>query len=226
MNKEGIKKWWNYFIKVLSYLCLIVLFLIAIFLIIYILSSQVARSKGEYPYFNLYTIVSPSMEPNIKVYDVILVKRVKNESDLKIGDVITFHTNVYNTGGYTVTHRIYDIIKAEDGTKYITKGDNNQRPDDGEISFKDIVGKEQFKIAGLGRIQFFVSSKLGWLFVILIPAMGIILTDIIKLKRIIKIKKEIEEIPTMNNIRRIREVEENKRLLALLERSRKFNRKK
>ncbi len=226
MNKEGIKKWVDLFIKGLSYLCLIVLFLIAIFLIFYIVSSQIARSKGKPAYINLYTIVSPSMEPNIKVYDVILVKRVKNESDLKIGDVITFHTNVYNTGGYTVTHRIYDILKEEDGTKYITKGDNNQRPDDGEISFKDIVGKEQFKIAGLGRIQFFIASKLGWLFIILLPALAIILMDIIRLKRIIKIKKEIEDIPTVNRIEHVREIEENKRITALLERARKFNRKK
>lgn len=225
MDKKGIKKLTDIFWHILSSLCLIVLFFVAIFLLFYIITNQVARSKGEYPLVSLYTIVSPSMEPTIKVYDVIVEFKVNSKSDLHVGDIITFYSSSIDTGGYTVTHRIKEIKTIEGETYYITKGDNNQSEDEGMITFDDIVGKVRFKIKGLGRIQFFVSSKLGWLIIILIPALGIILVDIIKLRKIFGIKKQIEEIPQLAEVEKIRETEENKKVRALIEKADRFNKK-
>lgn len=225
MDKKGIKKITDIFWRILSSLCLIVLFFVAIFLLFYIITNQVARSKGEYPLVSLYTIVSPSMEPTIKVYDVIVEFKVDSKSDLKVGDIITFYSSSIDTGGYTVTHRIKEIKTIEGETYYITKGDNNQSEDEGMITFDDIVGKVRFKIKGLGRIQFFVSSKLGWLIIILIPALGIILVDIIKLRKIFGIKKQIEEIPQLAEVEKFRETEENKKVRALIEKADRFNKK-
>lgn len=165
------------------------------------------------------------MEPTIKVYDVIVEFKVNSKSDLHVGDIITFYSSSIDTGGYTVTHRIKEIKTIEGETYYITKGDNNQSEDEGMITFDDIVGKVRFKIKGLGRIQFFVSSKLGWLIIILIPALGIILVDIIKLRKIFGIKKQIEEIPQLAEVEKIRETEENKKVRALIEKADRFNKK-
>lgn len=225
MNKKGIKNIIDFFIKIISYLCLMVLFLVAAFLIFFITTSQVARVKGESPFMGLYTIVSPSMEPNINVYDIIIEFKVDKE-ELQVGDVITFYSNSIDTGGYTVTHRIKEIFVVDEETRYITKGDNNQSEDEGYITYEDIVGKVKFVIPKLGRIQFFVSSKLGWLIIILIPALGIIGMDIIKLRRIFKIKKQIEEIPQLSEVENIREKEENKKVRALIEKANKINKKK
>lgn len=205
--------------KTLAYVILCLLFLITAFLVYYMSSSAIAARKGENPQISLYTIVSPSMEPFIKVYDVIIDRRLKANDELKVGDVITFYSSTLNTDGYTITHRIYDIKISEGKTYYITKGDNNQSVDVGSITRDNIVGKMVYKINGLGKIQFFLSSKLGWILIILIPALCFILYDLNRLNRIFKIKKKIDNIPEYQNMSAKEEIEHNKKVRALLEKS-------
>lgn len=187
--KTDIKEVVSIISKIITYICLAVLFLVACFLLFYIVNNQIARMKNEPALVNIFTIVSPSMEPNIRVYDVIIEFKVKNEADLKVGDIITFYTDELDTEGYTVTHRIEAINTINGKRRYITKGDNNQSVDNGFITYKNIVGKVKYIVPKVGKIQFFISSRLGWLLIILIPAMGIIIMDIIKLKKIFEIKK-------------------------------------
>lgn len=217
MNKIGdiIK----FISKTLAYVILCLLFLITAFLIYYMSSSAIAAKKGEKPNIGLYTIVSPSMEPFIKVYDVIIDRKLKTNEELKVGDVITFYSSSLNTDGYTITHRIYDIKVSDGKTYYITKGDNNQSVDIGSITRENIVGKMIYKINGLGKIQFFLSSKLGWILIILIPALCFILYDLNKLNKIFKIKKKIDKIPEYQNMSAKEEIEHNKKVRALLEKS-------
>lgn len=205
--------------KTLAYVILCLLFLITAFLIYYMFSSAIAAKKGEKPNIGLYTIVSPSMEPFIKVYDVIIDRKLKTNEELKVGDVITFYSSSLNTDGYTITHRIYDIKVSDGKTYYITKGDNNQSVDIGSITRENIVGKMIYKINGLGKIQFFLSSKLGWILIILIPALCFILYDLNKLNKIFKIKKKIDKIPEYQNMSAKEEIEHNKKVRALLEKS-------
>ena len=192
--------------KTLAYVILCLLFLIT-------------AKKGEKPNIGLYTIVSPSMEPFIKVYDVIIDRKLKSTEELKVGDVITFYSSSLDTDGYTITHRIYDIKVSDGKTYYITKGDNNQSVDIGSITRENIVGKMIYKINGLGKIQFFLSSKLGWILIILIPALCFILYDLNKLNKIFKIKKKIDKIPEYQNMSAKEEIEHNKKVRALLEKS-------
>lgn len=205
--------------KTLAYVILCLLFLITAFLVYYMSTSAIAARKSENPQISLYTIVSPSMEPFIKVYDVIIDRRLKANDELKVGDVITFYSSTLNTDGYTITHRIYDIKISEGKTYYITKGDNNQSVDVGSITRDNIVGKMVYKINGLGKIQFFLSSKLGWILIILIPALCFILYDLNRLNRIFKIKKKIDNIPEYQNMSAKEEIEHNKKVRALLEKS-------
>lgn len=225
MNKKGIKKIFVKIVNFLSYICLVLLILVAFFLIYYIVSNQIARSNGTKPFISLYTIVSPSMEPNINVYDVIIDIRVDKDDDIKLGDIVTFYSDEIDTGGYTVTHRIHEIYETQGTKYYVTKGDNNQNPDDGTITISNIVGKVHLIIPALGKIQFFVSSKFGWIIIILIPAIGIILADIKKLIKIFRIKEQIEEIPKLREVEIIREKEEDKKLRAVVEEANKLNKR-
>lgn len=212
--------------SIFSYVALVVLVLIASFLIFYIVSNLIAKLTHKKPVLTLYTIVSPSMEPYIMVYDVIVDTRVLSEDSLKVGDVITFYSSSIESGDFTVTHRINQIIEMDGERRYITKGDNNQNVDAGYITYKDIVGIQRFKIAGLGRIQVFIASKYGWLILILIPALIIIFMDLFKLKKIYNIKREIEDIPQIKKVSRLRETEENKKIRSLTSRASRINNKK
>lgn len=224
MNKEGNKQ--SIFGKIFSFLCLAILVLIAGFLIFYISCSIIAKKTGKRPLISMFTIVSPSMEPNINRYDIVYETRVRNEDSLKVGDVITFYSSSIDTGGYTVTHRIHRIEETDGVKRYITKGDNNQVEDAGSIVFKDIVGRVDLVIPKVGRIQFFLSSMYGWILVILIPTIGIIIGDVLKLFKIFGIKKQIEEIPKMKEVTEFREQEENKKIMAAIEKADKFSNKK
>ena len=77
---------------IISWTIFALLVLIIGFLAYYMVSANIYAKKGEKfePKYSLYTIVSPSMEPNIKVYDVILNTRIDDPANIKVGDVITF----------------------------------------------------------------------------------------------------------------------------------------
>lgn len=225
MNK-GFKVVLSKVMNFLSYICLVILFFIAAFLLYFIISNQLAKTTGSKPLISLYTIVSPSMEPTIMVYDVIIDTRVTKDEDLKIGDIITFYSNTIDTGGYTVTHRIEDIYESNGTKYYTTKGDNNIDADSGIITIDNIVGKCRFIIPSIGKMQMFITSRAGWILIILIPALGIIIIDIKKLIKIFRIKEQIEDIPQIKEVELIREKEENKKLRAVVEEANRLNKGK
>lgn len=225
MNK-GFKVVLSKVMNFLSYVCLVILFFIAAFLLYFIISNQLAKTTGSKPLISLYTIVSPSMEPTIMVYDVIIDTRVTKDEDLKIGDIITFYSNTIDTGGYTVTHRIEDIYESNGIKYYTTKGDNNIDADSGIITIDNIVGKCRFIIPSIGKMQMFITSRAGWILIILIPALGIIIIDIKKLIKIFRIKEQIEDIPQIKEVELIREKEENKKLRAVVEEANRLNKGK
>ena len=185
-----------YLTKILSWAGFLLLFLISVFLIYYFFESKTYAAKGEShkPKFSLYTIISGSMVPNINVYDVIFDSRVENPKDLKVGDVITFISNNPSTNGYIITHRIVDVGKNEEGYYYHTKGDANQSEDRTPVPFNNVIGKVILKFPQLGRVQMIVSNRLGWILLVLVPALGVIIFDSIKVIKTIKLSNKSKEI--------------------------------
>ncbi len=147
------------------------------------------------PPFGLYTVMSGSMVPNINVYDVVLTKEEKDLSKIKVGDIITFISTWDATYGFTITHRVVSISKTEDGEyQFTTKGDFNQEADGAYVTQDNLVGKVVLRIPQLGRVQFFLASKMGWFMIVFIPALGIIIYDVLKIFKLFKIKEKIEVV--------------------------------
>ena len=177
----------NFFSTIISWTIFVLLLICAIFLVYYFISIKIYESKGSgyEPAVSLYTIITPSMTPNINVYDVVVDVKVENPEDIKVGDVITFYSDIPGVRNGTITHRVIAVNKDSEGNyKYRTKGDANLVDDGKDIEYSKIVGKVSIKIPQLGRIQFFVASKFGWLIVVLIPALYVIIKDIIKLLKL------------------------------------------
>ncbi len=183
----------NSILKWLSTLVLVLLIIIGLVLIGIFVSGKVAQSKGENPPISLYTIISPSMTPNINVYDVVVVKST-DTSTLKVGDVISFYSNNVYFDGTPITHRIVEKYNTEEGISYRTKGDANAVVDNDYVYEQNIIGKVIFKLPALGRIQFFLASQGGWFIAILIPALAVISYDIVKIAKLITIKNKINKI--------------------------------
>lgn len=205
MNKRERRKKIRFYFhkaaKLLSYAVIVVLIFLGIFFAYYFVSLKAYEKNPttNIPRFGLYTIISPSMEPEIKVYDVVVDLNVFSQDNIKKGDVITFISNSNVSKGLTVTHRVVDIITNADGTKsYITKGDNNLKADQATVKYSEVLGKVLFKIPQLGRVQFLIANKFGWILVILLPALGVIIYDFIKLFRLLSFNSKFMKLGTFN----------------------------
>ncbi len=185
--------------KVLSWALFLILLVAAAFLIYYYIATKIytAKGPGYEPKYSIYTIISGSMHPTIKVYDTIINERVDNPSDIQVGDVITFVSTSLLTPGTTITHRVVGITEDSDGEAcFRTKGDYNGVEDQSCAKFRNIIGKVILKIPQLGRVQFFLASRAGWLLCILLPAVYIIGRDIMKICKLTSIKNTTD---MMNN---------------------------
>lgn len=204
MNKrekiKHFKHMLNKAAKLLSYSIIVVLIFLGIFFAYYFVSLKMYEKNPtvNIPRFGLYTIISPSMEPNVKVYDVVVDMNVFKPEDIKVGDVITFISNSNVSKGLTVTHRVIKINNINGEITYITKGDNNQKSDQAPVSHKDILGKVLFKIPQLGRVQFLIADKFGWILIILLPALGVIIYDFIKLFKLLSFNSKFMKYSTIN----------------------------
>jgi len=216
-RRKRIRHLLNKIAKLFSGAIIVVLIFLGLFFAYYFISLKMYEKNPtvNIPKFGLYTIISPSMEPEIKVYDVVVDLNVFNQDDIKKGDVITFISNSNISKGLTVTHRVVDIVNNEDGTNsYITKGDNNLKADQAMVRYQDVIGKVLFKIPQLGRVQFLIADKFGWILVILLPALGVIIYDFIKLFKLLtfnnkflrfsSINKKIESEITVDDLNQLR----------------------
>lgn len=180
---------------ILTWTIFAILMIVAAFLIYYVIANAVYSKKGERfkPIVSLYTIISGSMLPTIKVYDVVVNLRVDEPSKLHEGDVITFISQSKINYGDTITHRI-NKITYDNGTYYFTtKGDNNLVPDESPVEFNNIIGKVILKIPQLGQAQFFLLKQGSKLFLILIPSFGILIYDLLKMLNLVDTKKKVDK---------------------------------
>jgi len=127
------------------------------------------------------------MQPAIKTGSIIISRPAE---DYKIGDIITFQLAGSRE---SVTHRIADI-KIEGGEpKYITKGDANNAPDLKEVPKSRVIGKVLFSFPYLGYIVSFTQKPIGFILVIVIPAVVIIGDEVKNIYVEIRNKKKTEE---------------------------------
>ena len=109
--------------------------------------------------YDVYTILSGSMEPTYHVGSIIYVKSV-DYRDLTVGDPITFLLDE-NT---VATHRIVEIIPDEEDPtvlRFRTKGDANANADGGLVHYKNIIGRPDFTIPYLGYVANYIQNPPG-----------------------------------------------------------------
>lgn len=139
--------------------------------------------------FQIYTVVSGSMEPTYHVGSLIYVKKV-DTSTLKIKDPITFKLSD-NT---IATHRIVEIVYEEENPneyKFRTKGDANEDVDANLIEPEKVLGKAYFTIPYLGYLATYIQSYPGNIVAICTAVSLIIIVIIIDI--LIEEKKEPEK---------------------------------
>ncbi len=181
------------YFKIIYYILVGFLVLVALLLIVSVLPIT-----GN---FKVLTVLSGSMEPSIKTGSVVAVKP---EADYKIGDVITF--GPYSKTQAPVTHRISDIKVQGGESVYITKGDANESPDMREIVKNDIVGKVLFSVPYVGYAVEFAKKPVGFVLIIVVPALAIIYDEIRKIwQEILKLRNKKKDTEQDKEIARLKE---------------------
>ena len=94
--------------------------------------------------FQVYNVISGSMEPTYSVGDLLYVKEVDPDS-VQVGDPITF---VLNENLVVATHRVIRV-------------DANDTPDAAPVHFNNLIGVPKFSLPGLGYVSDFVQNPPG-----------------------------------------------------------------
>lgn len=186
--KKGVKKG----LDITAIVLVCVLFVLGVML----LSMSVTKNKDGVPRVfgvTFLDIRTDSMKGSINPGDLAVITKVKDASELKEGDVITFWDIV---GGQRAlnTHRIVKIIPNEttpEETIYVTKGDNEQYEDSLNRTFNQVVGKYRFRMAKMGYVVRFLQSGWGFFFIIILPLVAFLGYRVyILVKVILDLKKE------------------------------------
>jgi signal peptidase len=136
--------------------------------------------------FKPYVVLTQSMEPEIMVNDLVVVKNFDVE-DLEEDDIITFYADIdYNGSKEIVTHYIYDIDPNEDGSYTILTNryygpDQEVRPDTWELTGEDVLGLYNFHIPWVGTVILFLQSPFG--IAAMIVNIGVIVAVVVMVKQ-------------------------------------------
>lgn len=137
---NSFKKIWNIFTTII----VVVIVVVAILLV-------GVRLVG----FDVFSVLSGSMEPTYHVGSLIYVKDVPAD-EIEVGDPITF---VMNDDLVVATHRVVEI--DAENQHFYTKGDANDYVDGAPVHFNNLIGKPVFSIPYLGYFSDFIQNPPG-----------------------------------------------------------------
>src|SRR3989344_7399949 len=143
------------------------------------------------PYFGNKALIvrSGSMQPAVGVGDLVIVHSKDSTvtpapgifPKYKVGDVVAFSGQ--KDAKTITTHRVVNVEGKDGKIAYTTKGDANNAPDANPVGEDKILGKAAFKIAGLGKIFALVKTKNGFLALVIMPAILVIIFEIMNVFR-------------------------------------------
>ncbi len=158
MKKKKILKWINRIVTS-------VLFVLLISVALMVLVTKVSGGEPNVFGYQLKTVLSGSMEPDIQTGSIIAVKPGGDMTRFNEGDVITFREEDEKI----ITHRIVEVTQSGDSTIYRTKGDNNNSADLNPVLSENVLAEYSgFTVPYVGYLIGFAQSQNG-AFLLLIP---------------------------------------------------------
>ncbi|MBP5308641.1 MAG: signal peptidase I [Clostridia bacterium] len=127
--------------SVVGFILSTALFILVIF--VFFLVLQAKKENKPITVFGRFfsIVVSPSMEPEIKVGDLIVVKLVDMNS-VEVGENVVFVSVSGEISGQRIVHEVIEKGTDETGLYFKTKGINNTLPDTEKVRESNFVGIE------------------------------------------------------------------------------------
>ena len=120
--------------------------------------------------YQIYSVISGSMEPEMPVGSLIYVHEEKPE-DIEEQDIIAFYSSLEESG--IITHRVVknNIVS---GT-FITKGDANDKEDPVPIPYDNFIGRVIKTVPYVGKVLTCMTSMYGKIAAASIVVLGVVL---------------------------------------------------
>lgn len=163
-------------------ICWVMIALLTLAVVVFVV-TKVSGGTPTFFGYSIHRIVTGSMVPELEIGEVILDVRVKDASDIHVGDIITFQGDK-RFENQKVTHRVL-VAPYDDGNGSIvlvTKGDANT-VDDGEINYNDVESKFVAKVSFLKNIYNFFFSPWG-LIIFIVLLLLIFFDEILNIVRL------------------------------------------
>ncbi len=174
---------------------IVLIFAVSIFVII----ANAGRKEGEQPGvfgYTFSTVQSDSMVPTFDKGDIVIGKKVDNDTVIEVGDIISFY-EIKNNQKIVNTHRVIAVNQSGDTAWYYTMGDKVRQETHGNIeaevtvdsygvdelpkTMDQVVAVYKTHIVGVGSFLDFLKKPVGFIFVIVLPIVLVILWQIYKL---------------------------------------------
>ena len=132
----------------------------------------------------MFSIQTESMYPTLLPGDLIFDKAVKDPSELRKGDIITYWT-VINGERVLNTHRIHEIYDGGGYLIFATKGDNNTAADALTVHESEVVGQYSMRVSGVGKVFDYLQTSTGFLIVVVVPVFLFFLFHLVQFFRVL-----------------------------------------
>ena len=150
--------------KKIAHICSVIGTVLLIILIISCLPLTLPKAFG----YQMYTVISGSMEPALPVGSLVYVKYQEPES-IEKKDIIAFYGS--NESSSIITHRV--VYNKKLSGEFVTKGDANKEKDMNPISYNQYMGKVVLMIPVIGGVAQTLTTGSGK--IVLFSFIGLIL---------------------------------------------------
>lgn len=141
--------------------------LIGTLMILVVIAAAIPLTIPNFMGYDVYNVVSGSMEPTIPVGSIIYVKEI-DPAEIETGDIIAFHS-----GDSVIMHRVTEN-KVVEGS-FVTKGDANNGEDMNDVPYEDLIGIVVRHIPILGQLLILFGSTFGRICMVCFAACGALL---------------------------------------------------
>ena len=200
--------------KVSNILATVVTVAVLCVMVLTILSvTTVGRQTKRIFGYSMFIVTSDSMRAtDFEAGDLIFVQEV-DVQELEPGDIISYISENPDNYGRTVTHKIREILKDNQGNlEFVTYGTTSGVDDEIRVTQDNVLGIYRMRVPQAGKFFYFLKTTPGYILFVLLPFLVLILYY--GLKAYFQFKKyrqsQMEEIQ-----RQLQMLEEQKSLLQM-----------
>ena len=133
-----------------NFIGIVIILMVIAFCLILILPNQFG--------YQVFNVVSGSMEPEIPVGSMIFVDNTAPE-EVAVGQIIAFQS-----GGSVVAHRVVENQSVVG--EFVTKGDANDTEDINTIPYSALIGRVAYHVPRIGQFMMVYTSPIGKVYVL------------------------------------------------------------